>query len=210
MLLGTRRGYELGARHGRGARGGCARGMRARVGQRGERSAWARARGGAGVRGDHFRCRARWRPGLGARGTVPSALAGSENAPSPGSGGPTPQAALRRYALVYTNWQASTLGAHERRLASLGVGAARLAALQTAASASGAVSLVADHVQNRGVVLAVAPGQGPGHGQWVVVTQEQTTGTGAYAGLPASTHVTLGRVTHVSDEWVVSEWSPSD
>lgn len=143
-------------------------------------------------------------------GTVPSALAGSENAPSPGSGGPTPQAALRRYALVYTNWQASTLGAHERRLASLGVGAARLAALQTAASASGAVSLVADHVQNRGVVLAVAPGQGPGHGQWVVVTQEQTTGTGAYAGLPASTHVTLGRVTHVSDEWVVSEWSPSD
>lgn len=124
------------------------------------------------------------------------------------SGAPSPQAALRRYALAYMNWNASSLPAHERALASLAIGAARLADEQTATSHSRAGELAADHVDNHGVVLATAPGTGPAHGQWVIVTLEQTTGTGPYAGLPASTHVTLARITRFGHRWAVTEWNP--
>jgi hypothetical protein len=141
-------------------------------------------------------------------GTLPQSQAAAEKQPIPGSLAPSPQAALSRYALAYTNWQATSLPGHERQLASLAVGAARLAAEQTAASESDAAALAADHVQNKGVVLAIAPGQGPAHGQWVVVTQEQTTGTGPYAGLPPAPHVTLAQTAHVGSGWAVSEWSP--
>lgn len=65
------------------------------------------------------------------------------------------------------------------------MGAARLAAEQTAASRSVTAALVASHVRNHGVVLSIAPGQGIARGQWIIVTQEQTTGSGPYAGLTA-------------------------
>jgi hypothetical protein len=90
------------------------------------------------------------------------------------------------------------------------VGPARLAALQTAAALGGAGELLAHRVQNTGAVLAIAPGQGAARGRWVVVTQEQTTGTGAYAGLPSSLHVTLARVVRLSGGWVVDDWAPQD
>jgi hypothetical protein len=89
---------------------------------------------------------------------------------------------LRRYPPAYTNWQAATLG--------------------------GAGELVAHQAQNTGPVLAIAPGEGSAWGQWVLVTQEQTTGSGAYAGLPSSPHVTLARVVPVGGRWVVDEWAP--
>jgi hypothetical protein len=143
-------------------------------------------------------------------GTVPAGLAGRENAPAAGAAASSPEAALRRYALVYTNWQAATLVAHEHRLAALAVGPARLAALQTAAALGGAGELVAHQVQNTGAVLGIAPGQGAARGRWVVVTQEETSGTGAYAGLPLSLHVTLGRVLRLDGRWVVDEWTPQD
>ena len=38
----------------------------------------------------------------------------------------------------------------------------------------------AHDVANVGQVVAIAPGEGPDRGQWVVVTEEQTTGTGPY------------------------------
>jgi hypothetical protein len=120
----------------------------------------------------------------------------------------SPQAALDRYALSYTNWQAASLPSHERQLTALVVGAARLAAEQTAASQSAVTALAADHVQNSGVLLAIAAGQGPAHGQWIVVTDEHTTGTGPYSGLPPSMHVTLARVQQRSRGWIVSEWTP--
>jgi hypothetical protein len=141
-------------------------------------------------------------------GTVPQAQAVAENGPAPGSLAPSPQAALLRYALVYTNWRASNLGAHERNLTSLAIGAARLAAEQSAASESGAAKLATDRVQNKGAVLAIARGQGPAQGEWVVVTQEQTMGTGPYAGLPPSPHVTVARLMRVDEGWVVDEWRP--
>ncbi len=141
-------------------------------------------------------------------GSVPAGLAGGEDAPAAGAAAPSPRAALRRYALAYTNWQAGTLVAHERQLAALAVGPARLAALQTAAALGGAGELVAHQVQNTGAVLAIAPGQGSARGRWVVVTQEQTIGTGAYAGLPSSLHVTLARIIPAGGGWVVWGWWP--
>lgn len=141
-------------------------------------------------------------------GTIPPGQAATTYSRSTTSGAPSPQVALRSYALMYTNWQASSLPAHERALASLAVGAARLAAEQTAASQSGAATLEADRVQNKGVVLVIARGQGPARGKWVVVTQEQTTGIGPYAGLPSLPHVTLARTARLGGGWAVSEWSP--
>jgi hypothetical protein len=140
---------------------------------------------------------------------VPAGLAGGENTPAAGAAASSPQAALRRYALAYTNWSATALVAHERQLAALSVGPARLAALQTAIALGSAGELLAHHVQNAGAVLAITPGASSARGRWVVVTQEQTTGTGAYAGLPSSPHVTLARVVRAWGGWVVWGWWPA-
>jgi hypothetical protein len=141
-------------------------------------------------------------------GTVPASQTAMQNAPTAGSISATPQIALRRYALAYTNWTARSLPATERRLASLAIGPARLTAEQLAASTSATVELAANHVQNKGVVLAIAPGLGPAVSQWVVVTQEQTAGTGPYAGLPPTLHVTLARTERLDGGWVISSWTP--
>lgn len=140
-------------------------------------------------------------------GTVPESMASRQNMPS--SLAPSPQAALQRYALLYTNWRAASLPSVERQLAALAVGAARLTAEQIAASHSTTAALAAEHVQNTGVVLAIAPGQGPVRGQWIVVTQEQTIGEGPYAGLPPTLHVTLARTRRLGQGWAISSWTPS-
>jgi hypothetical protein len=49
---------------------------------------------------------------------------------------------------------------------------------------SGVAALIASHVANSGQVVAIAPGEGPDAGHWVIVTEEHTTGTGRYAGPP--------------------------
>jgi hypothetical protein len=138
-------------------------------------------------------------------GTVPL---GHLTQTAAGISAPTPQAAIRSYALTYINWRASDLPARENQLASMAVGAARFEAQQTTASQSTLATLTANHVQNSGAVLAIAPGQGPAHGFWVVVTQETTTGLGAYAGLPTAPHVTLARAVSIDRLWVISAWRP--
>jgi hypothetical protein len=142
-------------------------------------------------------------------GTVPSAQIASENGLRRGVMSRSPQAALRQYALVYTNWRASALLARERQLAALAIGPARLAAEQAMASQSGAMSLAVHHVENRGVVLTIAPGEGRARGRWVVVTEELTTGTGPYAGLPRTLQVTLAQAVQVKSGWLVREWAPA-
>ena len=52
----------------------------------------------------------------------------------------------------------------------MSIGAAKLTAEQTAAARSGAAALIANHVANSGQVVAIAPGEGPDAGQWVIVT----------------------------------------
>ncbi len=141
-------------------------------------------------------------------GTVPPGALAAQDTPGAGAASPTPQTALRRYALAYTNWSAADLPAHERQLAALAVGPARLAAEQIAASRSAIASLTQSHVANKGVVILIAAREGMARGHWVIVTREQTTGTGPYAGLPPSLHVTLARLRRIDHEWVVSEWRP--
>jgi hypothetical protein len=142
-------------------------------------------------------------------GTIPPAARAAQRSVSPAALAATPREALVRYALLYVNWRAAQLPARERELAALSIGTARLTALQTATAGSGAGALVASDVANSGQVIAVTPGEGAAAGQWVVVTQEQTTGRGAYAGLPPGPHVTLARVTRESRGWVVSAWDPA-
>jgi hypothetical protein len=142
-------------------------------------------------------------------GTIPATAQAAEDWVSRAGVASSPQLALRRYALAYINWQADDLDARERRLAAMSVGAAKLVAEQTAASHSGAAALAASDVANSGQVVGITPGEGPDAGQWLVVTQEHTTGTGPYAGLPPGLHVTLAQVRHVKGGWAVSAWNPA-
>ena len=142
-------------------------------------------------------------------GTIPAAASVAENSVTPAGVATSPQLALRRYALVYVNWRAADLRQREHQLVAMSIGAAKLMAEQTAAAQSGTAALIADGVANSGQVVAIAPGEGPDVGQWVIVTLEHTTGTGPYAGLPTTPHVTLARVRHVKTGWVVSAWNPA-
>jgi len=141
-------------------------------------------------------------------GTIAPAAAAAQLAVTPSALATSPTLALRRYALAYVNWSASCLPAREHELAAIAVGPARLAAQQTAAAAGGAAALAAHHVANHGSVVAIAPGQGADRGRWVIVTEEQTTGGGPYAGLPPGPHVTLAEVARLRGGWAVSVWQP--
>jgi hypothetical protein len=142
-------------------------------------------------------------------GTIPAAAQAAEDSVSRAGVAHSPQQALRRYALAYVNWHASDLQKREQQLVAMSIDAAKLTAEQTAAARSGAAALIPSHVANSGQVVAIAPGEGPDTGQWIVVTQEHTTGTGAYAGLPAGPHVTLAQVRHLDGGWAVSAWNPA-
>jgi hypothetical protein len=143
-------------------------------------------------------------------GTIPPAARRTEQTVSRAGLAQSPTQALRRYAIAYTNWQASRLAAREQLLAELATGPAKLTAEQTQAAGSATAALVASHVANAGRVLAIARAEGQAPGEWVVVTEEHTTGTGGYAGLPAGPHVTLAQVTLLPGRgWAVSTWSPA-
>lgn len=141
-------------------------------------------------------------------GTIPSANERAENHLVAGAGARTAQAAVLRYARLYINWNAATLAADQRRLAGLSIGAARLTAQQQAASTGTDRTLSADHLANHGTVVSAAPGTGAERGRWVIVTREQTTGTGSYHDLPYQLHVTLATTIHTPRGWVMSQWSP--
>ena len=142
-------------------------------------------------------------------GTIPTTAQTAEESVTRAGVASSPQVALRRYALVYINWQAGGLREREQQLAAISIGAAKLTAEQTAAARSGAGALIANDVTNSGQIVAIARGEGPDTGQWVIVTEEHTAGTNGYAGLPAAPHVTLARVRRLKDGWAVSAWDPA-
>jgi len=142
-------------------------------------------------------------------GTIPAGAQAAEDSVSRAGVANSPQLALRRYALAYVNWHASGLEEREHQLVAMSIGAAKQTAEQTAAARSGVAALIASHVANSGQVVAIAPGEGPDAGQWVIVTEEHTTGTGGYAGLPPAPHLTLAQVSHLDGGWVVSAWNPA-
>ena len=141
-------------------------------------------------------------------GTVPAAVRAAENRVRAGAGSPTARAAVKRYARLYINWTAATLQGHQRTLAKLAIGAARLQAQQAAAAGATNPQLKQDHVSNRGEVVSISPGSRPAEGLWVIVTSETTGGQGQYQGLPAELHITYAKVTHTRQGWVISQWMP--
>lgn len=138
---------------------------------------------------------------------------GEPPAPAPrqdGAGGVvdpqvTPQGAIVRFAEVYANWSYLTLAREQALLASMSVGAARLAERQAAASTRADGTLARARISNRGSVLSVSSDLARA-GWWVVATREQTFGGGEYEGLAASDHVVLAQVARVGGGWAVSQW----
>ncbi|MGH2856941.1 MAG: hypothetical protein ACRDMJ_05590, partial [Solirubrobacteraceae bacterium] len=143
-------------------------------------------------------------------GTVPPRSARTLGALAAGAARPTAHAALWRYAILYVNWRAATVAAGQRRLAAISLGQARAQALQAAASLGHDRQLTASSVIDTGTVVAIAAGQGPAAGHWVIVTRERTTGRGDYAGLPPTLHVIYAQLTHSQNGWIVTGWQPQD
>jgi len=141
-------------------------------------------------------------------GTIPSLTENAQGKLSAGAWQATPQAALSRYALLYTNWNAQTVAGVQRQLASISLDGARAQALQAASSFQHDSTLLASKVTNTGTVISIAAGQGAARGRWVIVTSEATSGRGDYTGLPATVHVTYAQVSHQPTGWIVTEWSP--
>jgi hypothetical protein len=143
-------------------------------------------------------------------GTIPNGDRAAQNRLVPAARERTPEAALERYGSLYVNWTARTVAGVQLRLAAIALGQARAQALQAAASYRNDATLIASGVSNTGTVVAIAPGRAQVGGKWVIVTREQTTGQGDYAGLPPTLHVTYAQVTHTAQGWVVSRWSPQN
>jgi hypothetical protein len=142
-------------------------------------------------------------------GTIPAGTRATQTQLATGAGQPTPQSALEHYARLYVNWSARTVAADQRELAAISVDQARAQAQQAAASYAQDQTLQQSGVANSGHLVAIASSITT-PGQWVLVTSEQTTGKGDYAGLPPTLHVTYAQVTRASTGWVVSEWAPQN
>ena len=119
---------------------------------------------------------------------------------------PTPQVALARFARLYGNWTAAQLTERSKQLAAISTGQARAQALQLA---SRATALKRYKVTNTSTVVAIAPGQREERGRWAIVTNERTSGTGPYLGLPATSHVSWATVQLQHRGYVVSGWYPA-
>ncbi len=133
--------------------------------------------------------------------------------PAPASQAPTrvrstPAGAIAQFATLYMNWTWRTLAAHERELAALSVGAARLSEQQAAAAAVGDSTIAQSRVVNSGQIVSIARSL-TNPEQWVIVTREQTGGNSQYDGLGASYHVTLAELAQLNNGgWTVSQWLP--
>jgi hypothetical protein len=133
--------------------------------------------------------------------------------PAPTSQAPTsvrstPAGTITQFATLYMNWTWRTLAAHDRELAALSVGPARLSEQQAAAAAVGDSTISQSRVYNIGQIISIAPSRTNAK-QWVLVTREQTGGNSQYDGLQASYHVTLAELAQLkSGGWTVSEWLP--
>ena len=142
-------------------------------------------------------------------GTIPAGTRATQSQLATGAGQPTPQSALEQYASLYVNWSARTVAADQHELAAISVDQARAQALQAATSYARDQTLQQSGVANSGHLEAITSSITT-PGQWVLVTSEQTTGKGDYAGLPPTLHVTYAQVTRASSGWVVSEWAPQN
>jgi len=134
--------------------------------------------------------------------------AGADAEQAPRRPASTPEQAITQFAALYVNWTYHTLPAHERQLATIAVGDARLAERQAAAAAQRDTTLQQGHIYNQGNVIAVSRVIGGSPGQYAVVTREQTGGDQEYAGLQAAFHITLATVAAVPEGYAVEQWQP--
>ena len=118
--------------------------------------------------------------------------------------------ALVAFATEYINWNASSVAADMRLLASQSIGQAH-AAMELAAGEVGRdYELQRGGIANRGQVEGVAPCSGPG-GRWVIVTRERTTATAStsYQGLAPAWHVIVAKAVELRPgRWAISLWQP--
>jgi hypothetical protein len=142
-------------------------------------------------------------------GTIPAPARQAQTQLAKQAGNASPQAALNRYASLWSDWTATTIVARQRQLAVISLGQARAQALQAAASFAHDHTLTKSHVANHGSVIAVTSSLITS-GDWVIVTRESTTGQGDYQGLPATVHVTYAQLTHTPHGYVISQWSPQN
>jgi hypothetical protein len=156
------------------------------------------------------------------RDARPSALARAQAAheyPSPppppqtaADPAPTATQAIRAFATAYINWNAQTVSADMRELASRSVGQARAAMRLAAAQTAGDYELREGGIANSGAVEALAPLSGHA-GEYVVVTQESTSAsnTTAYQGLGPAWHLALATVEQLpGGRWALSGWQPEN
>jgi hypothetical protein len=142
-------------------------------------------------------------------GTIPAPARAAQTRVATDAGQQTPQVALERYARLYVNWTADRVAGVQRELATLSTGQARAEALQAAASYTRDETLIQSNVANNGHLVAITPSVTT-PAQWVLVTSEQTSGSGDYAGLPSTLHVIYAQVTRTASGFVVSEWAPQN
>lgn len=150
-------------------------------------------------------------------GTASPQNAGEPPAPAPASPAaqepadvqPTAPKALAAFSRLYSNWTYRTLTADQRALAGMSVGTARLAEQQAAASSEADTTIARGRISNSGQIVSIAE-DATQPGTWVIVTSEQTGGSGEYEGLPAAYHVTLARLVRVPGGFAVSEWLPQN
>jgi hypothetical protein len=142
-------------------------------------------------------------------GEPPAPAPSSPAAQAPADVQATPAKAIAVFAELYVNWTYQNLTAHQRMLAAMAVGPARLAERQAAASSEADTTITRGHIYNTGQVVSIAP-DATRAGTWVLVTHEQTGGSTEYAGLPAAYHVTLAQLAQVPGGFSISQWLPQD
>jgi hypothetical protein len=125
---------------------------------------------------------------------------------------PLAAAALVAFTNEYINWNAHTVAADMRLLASQSIGQAH-AAMELAAGEVGRdYELQRGGIANSGRVEGVSPLNEPG-GEWVIVTRERTTAAAnsAYQGLAPAWHVIVARAVELwPGRWAVSLWQPEN
>jgi hypothetical protein len=141
-------------------------------------------------------------PGIEGQRQAASAVAVTEPASRVASSRASRRISIARRA----PWESSIALSATSRL-TFGVGPARLAEQQAAATSRADSTITRARLSNHGQLLAVSPDLAR-HGWWILVTREQTTGGGEYEGLAASDHITLVQLAAVNGRWAVSLWLP--
>jgi len=124
------------------------------------------------------------------------------------SAAPSPTAAIRRFAELYINWNASTLVDHRRQLAAISIGEASSTETRAIAETRKDYELRRSRIANHGRIVAITPTLPPRPGVYLVITRERTTGAGIYAQLQPAYHLTIATVARIRGGWAVRQWHP--